>query len=171
MNSGLQLGRRSKRTRQIAWPFLRREQSQDFQPRRSHQILCMDFGKNAWAKSGVIYALCFSEKNSRTDHTGFCPLTLEDWMRKTWCDLSAWLFSEKTAAQITPDGYVCTYVCMYVCMYFKLATVAGFWGCCDLPCGAPCKSLVEIYKAYIRLETYVCMYVCMYICNEKSTEF
>ena len=68
---------------------------------------------------------------------------------------------------------------MYVCMYaFKLATVAGFWGVCDLPCGAPYEYLVEIYKGphiggpkLFVLCMYVCMYVCTYIRNEKSTEF
>ena len=69
-----------------------------------------------------------------------------------------------------------------------MATVAGFWGVCDLPCGAPYKSLVEIYTgphiggpkmfvlgvyvhvyvyvyAHVNVYAYVCMCLCMHACT------
>ena len=48
------------------------------QPGRSHQILSSEFGKNGWAKSGMICAVGFFRKDSRADHARFCPLSRGD---------------------------------------------------------------------------------------------
>ena len=58
------------------WRDLRAVLVQKRQPRRSHQILSSEFGKDGWVTSGVICALCFFREDSRADHTRFGPVKL-----------------------------------------------------------------------------------------------